>query len=134
MLLNLTAKEEIEVELELFQNTKYKSLIKLTDSKTFKLPKLIEDSYIQNKITKEEKDKYEMKLYEIIFEINTDLITLYSKKREDEIERKRLMYLKKNTYMDNTIDLKSTSTLLTYYKKIVNYIYEFLYKFNDIFF
>ena len=66
MLFHLTAKEEIEVELELFKNNK--SLIKLTDSKTFKL---IENSYIQNKITKEEKYKYEMKLYEIIFEINT---------------------------------------------------------------
>jgi hypothetical protein len=129
MLFNLTAKEEIDVELELFKNKKYKSLIKLTDSKTFKLPKLIENSYIENKITKEEKDKYEMKLYEIIFEINTGLITLYSKKREDEIERLRLSYLKKKSYMDNTIDLKTT-----YYKKIVNYICDFLYKFSDIFF
>jgi hypothetical protein len=129
MLFHLTAKEEIEVELELFKNNKYKSLIKLTDSKTFKLPKLIENSYIENKITKEEKDKYEMKLYEIIFEINTGLITLYSKKREDEIEKMRLSYLKKKSYMDNTIDLKSS-----YYKKIVYYICDFLYKFIDIFF
>lgn len=128
MLFHLTAKEEIEVELEeLFKNNK--SLIKLTDSKTFKLSKLIENSYIENKITKEEKYKYEMKLYEIIFEINTGQISLYSKKREEEVERLRLSYLKKKTYMDNTIVLKSS-----YYKKIVNYICDFLYKFNDIFF
>jgi hypothetical protein len=127
MLFHLTAKEEIEVELELFKNNK--SSIKLTDSKTFKLPKLIENIYIQNKITKEEKDKYEMKLYDIIFEINTGFITLYSKKREDEIEKLRMSYLKKKSYMDNTIDIKSS-----YYKKIVNYICDFLYKFIDIFF
>ena len=99
---------------------------------------MIEKSYIEHKITKEEKNNYEMKLYEIIFKINTELITLYSKERDNEVERQRELYLKKLTYIDNTIVTSmvslNTSWMYDNYKKIVNYIYNFLYKFNDIFF
>jgi hypothetical protein len=48
MLINLSAKEKIEIEFQLFKNKKYESLIKWTDHKSFKLPKLIENGYIQN--------------------------------------------------------------------------------------
>jgi hypothetical protein len=47
------------------------------------------------KITKEERNDYEMRLYEIIFKINTELISLYSKERDNEIEKRRNLYLKK---------------------------------------
>jgi len=138
MLINLSAKEEIEIEFELLKNKKYESLIKWTDHKSFKLPKLIEKAYIEHKITKEEKNNYEMKLYEIIFKINTELITLYSKERDNEIERQRELYLKMQSYIDKTIVTSTvslnTSWIYDNYKKIVNYIYNFLYKFNDIFF
>jgi hypothetical protein len=138
MLINLSAKEEIEIEFQLFKNKKYESLIKWTDHKSFKLPKLIENGYIQNKITKEERNDYEMRLYEIIFKINTELISLYSKERDNEIEKRRNLYLKKQSYIDKTI-VTSTVSLNTWwiydnYKKIVNYIYDYLYKFNNIFF
>jgi hypothetical protein len=112
----LTAKDNIEIEFELLKKEKYHSIIKWTDNKTFKLPKLIEDSYIQNKITKEEKNMYEMKLYELIFKTNNELIFIYSKKKEDEIEEQRIKYLKKQLYIDSTID-KSIYNL--------NYIYSF---------
>jgi hypothetical protein len=141
MLINPSGKEAIEVEFELFKNKKYESLIKWTDHKSFKLPKLIEQSYIEHKITKDEKDMYEMKLYEIIFKINTELISIYSKKRDDEVEKQRELYLRRQTYINNTIVASpvqlnplNTSWMYDNYKKIVNYIYNFLYKFNDIFF
>ena len=72
MLINLSAKENIEIEFELFKNNKYHSLIKWNHNNTFKLPKLIENAYIQHKITKEEKYEYERRLYELIFKINTE--------------------------------------------------------------
>jgi hypothetical protein len=122
MLINLSAKEEIEIEFQLFKNKKYESLIKWTDHKSFKLPKLIENGYIQNKITKEERNDYEMRLYEIIFKINTELISLYSKERDNEIEKRRNLYLKKQSYIDKTI-VTSTVSLNTWwiydnYKKL----------------
>ncbi len=92
-------KENIEYEFQLLKNKKF---ISLTDD-TFILPKLIDDSYIQHKITKEEKNIYEMKLNKFIFQNNNnEFIYIYSKKNDDEIERKRNMYLNKQLYFDNS--------------------------------
>jgi|688.fasta_scaffold09537_13 hypothetical protein len=89
----------------------------LTDNNIFKLRKLIEDSYIQHKITKEEKNMYEMKLNKLIFQTNNkELIYIYSKKRDDEIERQHNMYLNKQLYFDDS------PLVYDIYKKIINYI------------
>ena len=95
MIINLNTKENIERKFELLKNKKY---ISLTND-TFILSKLIDDSYIQHKITKEEKNMYEMKLNKFIFQNNNnESIYIYIKKNDDDIERKRNMYSNKQLY------------------------------------
>ena len=116
MTTQLTICEEIEYKL-----LKYKQY----NSNPYKLLKFIETAYIKDKITKKEKYDYETELYKLILENNSSSIVLYDKKRDEIIEQQRKKYLS---------NPKSSLNIFYYYKKIVNYIYDFLYKFNNIFF
>jgi hypothetical protein len=112
MIINLNTKENIERKFELLKNKKY---ISLTND-TFILSKLIDDSYIQHKITKEEKNIYEMKLNKFIFQNNNkESIYIYSKKNDDDIERKRNMYSNKQLYFDDS------PLLYDNYKNFISY-------------
>ena len=96
------------------------------NSNPYKLLKFIETAYIKDKITKKEKFDYETELYKLILENNSSSIVLYDKKRDEIIEQQRKKYLSNPK--------SSLNIFHYYYKKIVNYIYDFLYKFNNIFF
>ena len=75
---------EIELELEKIKNGIYTKFIHLSDNHKFKLPKIIQDSYNDNKITQNEKNKYEKELNEIIMNINIKFINIYNKNKEIE--------------------------------------------------
>jgi hypothetical protein len=109
--------EDIEFELEKMKNSKYFNFFYMSDYKIYQLAKTIENYYIQNKITKQEKHNYETQLNEIIIKVNTGIIQIYNKHREDKIETERELYQKKQLYLEIN---KNNNYFIYIYNIVVN--------------
>jgi hypothetical protein len=119
--------KEIELELEKIKNNQYFKFIHMSDNKIYQLAKTIDNYYIQNKITKNERNNYEKQLNEIVIKVNTGIIQIYNKHREDEIEKQRELYRRKQLYLEKSINKNNYFTHI--YNKIVNIFKRILFIF-----